>query len=268
MMKQKTILAGAIALAIAPATATADKHELPFADANIFFELNNTDGDLGIHALIDGDPWKTLEIEDTKEREILDVRLRGRLRRQGLTEFFFESAEPPFTILKPEEFFKRFPPGDYEIEGKTIEGDELESIATVTHLMPAPADGVTLNGVADGPPNGPEIAKERCDDTNLAYDPVEVAPNADGTVTIAWDEVMTSHPTIGAPNSSTDIEINNYQVVVEVEDTVLSVILPPEETSITVPAEVVAAGDAFKYEILTREESYNQTAMESCFVLL
>ena len=32
--------------------------EIPFADADLFFELNNTDGDLGIHALIDGEGWK------------------------------------------------------------------------------------------------------------------------------------------------------------------------------------------------------------------
>ncbi len=31
-----------------------DDHEVPFEVAEVFFELNNTDGDLGIHALIDG----------------------------------------------------------------------------------------------------------------------------------------------------------------------------------------------------------------------
>ena len=70
--------------------------EIPFDEAELFFELNNTDGDLGIHALIDGEAWKKLEIEDPREREILDVSVRGRLRRQGLTEIFFESAEPVF----------------------------------------------------------------------------------------------------------------------------------------------------------------------------
>ena len=36
---------------------------IPFNVATIYFELNDTDGDLGIHALIDGEPWKILEIE-------------------------------------------------------------------------------------------------------------------------------------------------------------------------------------------------------------
>jgi len=45
-----------------------DDDEIPFDEAQLFFELNNTDGDLGIHALIDGEAWKRLTIEDTKER--------------------------------------------------------------------------------------------------------------------------------------------------------------------------------------------------------
>jgi hypothetical protein len=75
-----------------------DEEEIPYDEAEIFFELNNTDGDLGIHALIDGEAWKSLEIEDPWGREMLDVRLKGRLRRQGLTEIFFESAEPVFAV--------------------------------------------------------------------------------------------------------------------------------------------------------------------------
>ena len=88
--------------------------EIPFDEAELFFELNNTDGDLGIHALIDGEAWKKLEIEDSREREILKVSVRGRLRRQGLTEIFFESAEPTFDELSPEDFFRRFEPAHFD----------------------------------------------------------------------------------------------------------------------------------------------------------
>ncbi|GAG89896.1 unnamed protein product, partial [marine sediment metagenome] len=86
-----------------------DEDEIAFSEAEIFFELNNTDGDLGVHALIDGDPWDHMEIEDPKERRMLNVRVSGRLRRQGLTEIFFESAEPTFDELTPKRFFRRFP---------------------------------------------------------------------------------------------------------------------------------------------------------------
>ena len=44
-----------------------------FSEAELFFELNNTDGDLGIHASIDGGPYSRLEIEDPNERVILIV---------------------------------------------------------------------------------------------------------------------------------------------------------------------------------------------------
>jgi hypothetical protein len=72
------------------------------------------------------------------------------------------------------------------------------------------------------------------------------------------------------------VTIHNYEVVVEVELEVngeefaskFSVILPPGETSMTIPAEFLALGETFKYEVLAREESYNQTAIETCFVLV
>src|SRR5262245_43226746 len=98
-----------------------DEEETAFDEAYLFFELNDTDGDLGIHSLIDGDAWKRLEIDDPNDVRMLDVLVRGRLRRQGLTEVFFESAEPPFDELSPEKFFKRFPEGVYDFSGRTLD---------------------------------------------------------------------------------------------------------------------------------------------------
>ena len=99
----RILLLGCVGFAVVPLTVIADDHddgdEIPFDVAEVFFELNNTDGDLGIHALIDGDPWKRLYIEDPRDRKMLNIYVRGRLRRQGLTELFFESAEPPFDEL-------------------------------------------------------------------------------------------------------------------------------------------------------------------------
>jgi len=132
--------------AASPVSSAGDDEEIPFSVANVFFELNNTDGDLGIHALIDGQPWKRLKIEDTRERKMLNIRLTGRLKQQGLTELFFESAEPTFDELAPEEFFSRFPEGEYEVEGVTLEGVEMESMSIVTHLMPAPPN-VSVSGM-------------------------------------------------------------------------------------------------------------------------
>ena len=38
----------------------ADDNKIPYSEVQLFFELNNTDGELDIHALIDGDAWKNL----------------------------------------------------------------------------------------------------------------------------------------------------------------------------------------------------------------
>jgi hypothetical protein len=222
--------------------------EDPFADAELYFELNNTDGDLGIHSLIDGEPWKRLSIEDPRERQMLDIRVQGRLRWQGLTELFFESAEPSFDELSPKKFFRRFPEGEYEIEGITLEGEELESTAVLTHLLPAPPANVMVSGI---------FAAEDCD--------VDPLPSVGTPVIISWDVVTLSHPDLGRTNMP--IEVVKYQVVVEeeVSGAVLSVDLPPTVTELEIPAGFIALGDEFKFEILVREESGNQTAVESCF---
>ena len=66
-----------------------DEEELEFDEAQLYFELNDTDGDLGIHGKVDGDAWKSLEIEDPRERTLMNVLIRSSLRRQGMTEIFF-----------------------------------------------------------------------------------------------------------------------------------------------------------------------------------
>ncbi|UCD77970.1 MAG: hypothetical protein JSW26_21555, partial [Desulfobacterales bacterium] len=243
------------------------KDEISFDEAELFFELNNTDGDLGIHALIDGEAWQRLMIEDPKERRMLDVKVKGRLRRQGLTEFFFESAEPTFDELSPEDFFRRFPAGTYKIEGITLEGDELEGEVQLTHTMPAPP-APTVNG---------EPMALQCDEEEDGYDATEVS----APVTIAWPAVTLSHPDPEGGGAGVQppipVTIVNYEVVLEVEvetddgeefTSVFSIVLPPGQMSITVPEEFLALGDTFKYEVLAREESYNQTAVESCFIVL
>lgn len=225
-----------------------DHHQrpaLPFGEASLFFELNDTDGDLGLHALIDGDPWKSLRIEDPRGRKLLAVGAEGRLSQQGLTELTFESGEPNFDELPPEEFFARFPEGEYEIEARTLERTELESTVELSHVMPAPPGNVTLSGVA---------AAENCDVVPL---PTPTTP-----VLIDWAPVVGSHPDVGADG---DIEVEKYQVVVEVGDSILSVDLPPDVTSFEVPEDFTDLSDEAKFEILVRADNGNQTAIESCF---
>ncbi len=236
--------------------------DLQFDVAEVFFELNNTDGDLGIHALIDGEPWKRLTIENDDDRKLLNVFVRSRLRRQGLTEFFFESAEPTFDELPPETFFRRFPEGEYEVEGVTLDGEEMESEVEITHRMPAPPTPF-VNGI-------PMAAQ--CDDEEPGYD----APEISAPIVISWPDVTTSHPDLGSPRGAPGLVVNNYEVVVETDlegpdgeefSTVFSVVLPPGVTSMTIPDEFISQSDEFKYEVLVREASFNQTATESCFLI-
>ncbi len=226
--------------------------EIPFAEAIVLAELNNTDGDLGFHASIDGNAWRLLEIEAPNGRVLLRIRGRRGLRRQGLTQLFFESAEPTVDELTPEQFFARFPEGEYEVSGISTEGEELESVAMFTHLLAAPADGITVSGV----PIEPELID--CDED---WRPVVGTP-----VVIAWEPVTRSHPEIG--RTGEPVEIEKYQLVVErLEPTLLiySVDLPPTVTSLEIPSDFIALAETFKFEILAREISGNQTAIESCF---
>ena len=275
-----TMLGGlaAVALAIASPSAWADDDdsdsdsdsdnddgvEIPFDEHEIFFELNYTDQDLGIHALIDGEAWKRLITErDDNERKLLDIRVKSKLRQQGLTELFFESAEPEFEELSPAEFFARFPEGEYDIEGRTLEGDELESETEITHLVPASAEPALETG------GGDFDAAEDCDTPLTGI----VRP-----VTITWDEVTDSIDPVddfeGFPDQE-PIDVVNYQVVVELDETPFNVsaILSSDATSFDIPAEILDLAEAetdgeVKFEVLVREESFNQTGVESCFVLL
>ncbi len=256
----RLMLAIGASLALGAGTA-AYAEELEFEEADIFFELNNTDGDLGIHGKVDGGPWTRIRISDGEDRTLMDVRSRGRLKGQAVTELFFESAEPTFDELTPEEFFARFPEGTYNIEGVTEDGEPITGESDMTHTMPAPPEP-TVNGKPIG---------EVCDDEDPEFDAVEVKLNK--AVEIAWAPVTMSHPDLG--NVGVPISVHNYEVVVEADielgpdeelATVMSIVLPPDATSVVVPKEFLAQSEEWKFEVLVREESFNQTATESCFV--
>ena len=228
----------------------ADEDEIPFDVAKVFFQLNDTDGDLGFHAIIDGEPWKSLEIESPDERTLLDIRLRSSLRLQGLTELRFESAEPTFDELDPSEFFSRFPEGVYEVEGDTLEGDELENEVEITHVLPAPPENLRVSGV--------EVPGD-CDE-----DPIPVIA---GPTVITWDPVTASHPEIGL---SGPVEIVRYEVSVEREEPTtltLTADLEPGVTEFEVPAALLDSGDEIKFQILATDAGGNETSSESCFVV-
>lgn len=216
-----------------------------FSEAELFFELNDTDGDLGIHGSIDGGIWTHLLITGPNGRPLLNIASRENLQTQGLTQLAFESAEPSFEDLSPANFFARFPQGVYVIQAAAHAGGTFSSKVTLSHVLAAPPENILLSGVP---------AAESCGAKPL--------PRVTSPVLIDWDPVTTSHSEIGA---SGPITISRYQVFVEGESSKFSVDVMPTVTEVEVPSGVTAQGNLFKFEIIARTAAGNNTAVESCF---
>ena len=238
-----------------------EEEELEFEEADLFLELNNTDGDLGLQGFLEGDAWKRLEIEGperadgSEEPVLMNIWLRNALRRQGLSEFFFESDEPGFDELSPAAFFKRFPQGVYEIEGITLDDEEIESEVFLSHVLAGPPPGnIKINGQ-----NNQQTAM-------LPTLPVVTEP-----VTLDWNPVTLSHPTIGRPGVA--VTVHHYEVVGEIEregqtpeELVFSAILPRSRTKFEFPVDFTSlAEEEMKWELIIVLNNGNKTAVESCF---
>lgn len=264
-----------------PALVFADE---PLDEAELFFELNDTDGDLGIHGFADGDEWKELEIEAPNGRELMEIDVKSKLKRQGVTELFFESAEPTFDELSPRRFFRRFPEGYYEIEVELLDGDELESNVWLSHIIPA-APEATADGTSD-PQGGCTCDEEDLEDGEICPNiPVITAAAAADGITIAWPAVTQSHKAKWGSDDDTgnadgkiglgitgDFEVLYYEVVVEIDESIekSSTIVPATTYSWEVPEDFLEFGDEIKYEVLVRINNKdgnpgNKSAIESCF---
>jgi hypothetical protein len=117
----------------------------PFDDAEVFFELNSTDNDLGLQLFLDAAGWKRVRVLDPARNDIVLMQAEGKLAKLGITELRFESAEP-----SPAEVLAQFPPGKYRFRGKTVEGEFLASDAILSHdFLPAPTFSPSDGEVVD-----------------------------------------------------------------------------------------------------------------------
>jgi hypothetical protein len=114
----------------------------------------------------------------------------------------------------------------------------------LSHVLAAPPENILLSGTLEA---------ERCDADPL---PIVSAP-----VIIDWDPVTESHPDIGKRGP---IKVSRYQLFVEREGVKMSLDLPPTVTEFEVPNDL---GKDFKFEIIVRTASGNNTAVERCFRL-
>ncbi len=115
-----------------------------FSEFRPLIEINSTDGDIGFHMLLDGDAWKVARVFDGDGDRMLRVRGTDDLDEQGITEIFFESAEPLCwddgsgeETVTLEEFVDRFEAGVYSARGRTLDGERLVAQADFSHAIPA-----------------------------------------------------------------------------------------------------------------------------------
>lgn len=218
-------LLGTLALGFA---ATAGAAEFSFS--RIYIEYNRTAEDLGFHITLDGEDWKSLTIINPNGRTIFAVAGKGAFRNLGMTELFFEGAEPALEDFPLADLLALFPEGEYRFTGTTVDGERITGSSILKHAIP------------DGP-----IVSSRIED---------------GTVVISWTPVAA--PPAGFPVR--DIAIVGYQVIVVKSDK-FQVTIPATGTSVKVPKEFfqsLAAG-VIEFEVLAIDASGNQTLTEGSF---
>ncbi len=211
----------------------------PFEDAEVFIEFNSTDEDLGFHSTFDAEGWAEAVICGPDGTKHFEVKSSGSTEKYGLSELFFEGAEPSLKEQSRDEFLARFPEGEYTIVGESVEGDALMSTATFTHDIP----------------DGPVIISPEEDDV--------VDLNA---VIIAWNPV-TSPP---------GIEIVRYELSFAPEDPEegdpppaldidFFLELPSTVTEVQIPPELLMPDTEYVFEVLAIEVSGNKTITEVAF---
>ena len=218
-------LGGALALTTSASVPLSADESLELEEARIYWEYNHTAEDLGVHVFLDGEDWNRMRIESPSDQVLFDVRGKGPYRRLGMTELFFEGAEPALEDVPLEDLLALFPAGTYEFEGTTVSGAEIEGEGELSHAVPV----------------GPTVY---------------VQQGAGDFLRIEWDPVTTTPA--GFP--ALPVSIEGYQVVLEDFD----VIVPGDVHALTVSPEFVASLEPGEYEfdVLAIEASGNQSITE------
>ena len=210
--------------------AWAAKKKLALEISRIYWEYNSSANDLGVHVSLDGEDWRKLKIINPAGRTIFEVEGHGPYRQLGLTELFFEGAEPNLDDFPLENLLARFPEGEYRFTGRTVDGDAIAGTGQFTHAIPA------------GPTN------------------VVAALNGNSLV-ISWN------PVTGPPDGFPDLPITivGYQVIVGSFQVTIPATTTPLQ--VTVPPEFVASlpGGENLFEVLAIEAGGNQTITEGSF---
>jgi len=126
-------------------TAEESAARTPFDEAQVFFEFNTTDNDLGFQLFLDAEGWQKVTLAAPNGEQLVRIVADGKLANLGLTELRFESAEP-----SPSEVLSQFPEGEYKLRGVTVEGATLFSKVELSHdFLPAPTISPSNGQVVD-----------------------------------------------------------------------------------------------------------------------
>jgi len=274
MLLLPVFLVAVVALIFTVPTASAGhrhrNHEVVELDeCEVFIEYNSTDGDFGAHFFWDGEPWKWMTVWNEHLWPVLNVGTGKNVRAQGLTEAFFESAEPTLDELSFQEFLERFPEDEYRFRGRTLDWKRLVCETDFTHVLACPPDAEL-----DFDPDSRSLSLEWFAVETVINPEVEI-PNPDNP-----EGDISPTCTDDLPE---DFEIVSYEAVLELvivlgegddaEEQVFkeTAILPatatmftasPEFTQLAVRAANAGVLDELKGEVIAKEASGNQSIVE------
>lgn len=229
-----SLVGSAVLCAAAPAFA-----QIAFSKADLYFELNATDGDIGLHGLLDGEAWSAVRIVGPGGQfEVIRAVANDDSPEFGVTELFFESNEPPLANRSFAELLALFPPGQYDFLGTTTVGQPIVGEDILTAAIPCPVN-------------------------------IEASMNH-GELSIEWTLAPGAFdPDTGVCKSrSRAVRPIGVQVVMVLglgdgSERVFSADMPPQNGDIEIPEEFLAGEiEESKVEILVVDKSGNRTSTE------
>lgn len=224
-----------------------------FKITNVHFETNSSACDMGIQIAFDTEGLVEGSVEDSNGTKVYSFHAAGGMRATGgQTEGFLEGIEPQITELlnalgcppsneegtsSLADLFAAWPAGLYTFSGTSKGGAPLQGFDRLTHHIPAgakviaPSNGATL-------PNGPVLIRR---------EPVTkpIIPRL-GPVNIVGYHVVV-YESGGEATPQFDVDLS------------------ASEISVKVPAQYLNPAKTYQFEVLSTEDSGNQTITEGFF---
>ena len=194
---------------------------LEFSELALTLERNATDGDTEVVIFAKGQDagLKRLTVIAPNGRTI--AAFHGSQQGVGIREFVLESAEPPDL----DAVLQSFPEGEYRIVGRTVVGECIQGIASLSHEV-APATTLLTPG------------EEQVVSVN--------------EVILSWSAVLGAQLYVVELNNETTGLENTFQVF-------------PPTTSIAIPAHFLHAGSEYQFGVGVRSATGNLTFVERTF---